>query len=308
MPIHSAFLKYFDEAHKCGSIRLASRKLHVASSAVNRQILKIEQELEVKLFERSHNGIRLTPAGELLAEHATRTLADAARTLTAIATLRDGAGLGVTITGQESVIAHFLPPALVALHADYPEISTAFKATSGRQLHELLSTGGADIALAFDPEPGGAIEEIARRELPVGAVMTSAHPLADRSQVSLSDCAPYPVILPDQSWPLRDLLDREIARIELELNIITSSNSVEFLRSMLDQQLGIGFQTIVGIEAKVERGDLVHIGLHNPEPITQTFAICVPTGHVASAPIQRVLELLCLRLEEYASIGRQRIR
>lgn len=128
--------------------------------------------------------------------------------------------------------------------------------------------------------------------------MTSAHPLADRTQVSLSHCAPYPVILPDQSWPLRDLLDREITKIGLELNIITSFNSVEFLRSMLDQQqLGIGFQTIVGIEAKVERGHWVHIARRNPEPIAQKFAIRVPTGHVASVPIQRVLELLCLRLE-----------
>lgn len=38
--------------------------------------------------------------------------------------------------------------------------------------------------------------------------------------------------------------DREIEQANLSLNIITSSNSVEFLKTMIDQQLGIGFQTM----------------------------------------------------------------
>ena len=45
MPIHAAFLNYFVEVYRCGSIREASRKLSISSSAVNRQILKIEDEL-----------------------------------------------------------------------------------------------------------------------------------------------------------------------------------------------------------------------------------------------------------------------
>ena len=95
MPIHSAFLKYFDEVTKCGSIRQAARNLYVASSAVNRCILKIEAELGVKLLKRSHSGVRLTAAGEQLAQHVDRTLADAQRTLAGIRTLNDaGPGFG----------------------------------------------------------------------------------------------------------------------------------------------------------------------------------------------------------------------
>lgn len=66
MPVHSAFLKYFHEVCKTESIRKAARNLYVASSAINRQILMMESELGVKLFERSHAGATLTPAGELL--------------------------------------------------------------------------------------------------------------------------------------------------------------------------------------------------------------------------------------------------
>jgi DNA-binding transcriptional LysR family regulator len=138
--------------------------------------------------------------------------------------------------------------------------------------------------------------------LPVGAVVSANHPIATRAAVSIEDCVAYPVILPDQSWPLRALLDTLIAASDVQLNIATWSNSVEFLRLMLDQEQGIGFQTVVGIEDKVDRGELVLVPLHNPEPISQVFAICARDDLVLSAPPRRFFELLEGRLDEYASL------
>ena len=111
MTIHSPFLKYFDETRKHGSIRMAARNLYVASSAVNRQILNVEDRLGIKLFDRSASGIELTAAGELLAQHISRTLADEERILGEIEALKNGERPSITIPGQESVIARFLSPA-----------------------------------------------------------------------------------------------------------------------------------------------------------------------------------------------------
>jgi DNA-binding transcriptional LysR family regulator len=301
MPIHSVFLKYFDEVRRCGSIRLAARRLYVASSAVNRQILKIENELGVRLFERSPRGIQLTSAGELLARHVTRTLNDAEQTLAEIALLKDQQRRIITIAAQESVIARFLPPVLMQLYAQYPDIATVFRAASGNQLLELLSGGGTDIALAFDAGSNPDIRCIASIELPVGAVMTPGHPLAARRRIALADCLPYPIVLPDRSWPLRERLDRLIVEAGVRLNIMTSSNSVEFLKTMVDQQLGIGFQTIVGIEAQVEKNELVHVLLADPQPLLQSFALYTRSDHAQTALLNCVLELLRQRLSEYAT-------
>jgi len=224
MPIHSAFLKYFDEVCRSGSVRLAARRLHVASSAVNRQILKVEDELGVKLFQRSHDGMTLTPAGELLSQHIRQTLAEAQRTLDEIAAVGAGSAPPITIAAQESVIGRFLPPVLVQFHAQFPEVCTAFKAAGGEQLNELLQLGSADVALAFDPVPVPKVTQIAAQRLPVGAVVSTNHPVAKRSAVSIEDCVSYPVILPDQSWPLRSVLDTLIAASDVQLNIATWSN------------------------------------------------------------------------------------
>lgn len=299
MPVHASFLKYFSEVCKTGSIRKAARNLYVASSAVNRQILKVENELGVKLFERSHAGIKLTLAGELLAKHVDFTLADFERTRYAIAAMGSQAKKRLTIVGQESVIARFLPPALVAVHARFPEVSTSFKAAGGIQLNDMLLNGVADIALAFDPPSVAGIVRFAEARIPVGAVLAAGHPISGETQLSLQACAQYPLILPDRSWPLRQLIDREIQNAGIKANIKTSSNSVEFLRAMLDLEQGIGFQTAIGIETEIEQGLLVHVPLHSPAPVTQTFAICVREDTENWEPFAFALTLLASKLLDY---------
>lgn len=299
MPVHSSFPKYFQEVCKTGSIRQAARNLFISSSAVNRQILKAELELGVKLFQRSHSGISLTAAGELLALHVDFVVADFDRTLQSIAALGSDAPKRITIAGQESVIARFLPPALVAVHANYPDVATSFKAASGMQLKEMLQSRVADVALAFDPEPAADIAIYAEKKLPVGAVIAPGHPLAGLGHVTLEECAKFPLLLPDRSWPLRQLLDREIRLATLKPRIKTSSNSVEFLRSMLDLELGVGFQTAVGIEREIEQRLLLHVPLHNPDPITQNLSICARVDRGRWEPLQHVLDLLAAQLQEY---------
>jgi molybdenum-dependent DNA-binding transcriptional regulator ModE len=78
--IHAAALHYFDAIRRAGSIRAAARRLNVASSAVNRQILSLEAEIGAQLFDRLPAGLKLTAAGEILAHHVIIVLRDAERT------------------------------------------------------------------------------------------------------------------------------------------------------------------------------------------------------------------------------------
>ncbi|MFO5967001.1 LysR family transcriptional regulator, partial [Pseudomonas aeruginosa] len=77
--IHAPAIHYFDMVRRCHSIREAARRLNVASSAVNRQILKLEDEIGAPLFDRLPGGLRLTGAGEIFARHVTVVLQDMER-------------------------------------------------------------------------------------------------------------------------------------------------------------------------------------------------------------------------------------
>ena len=97
--MHAHVLRYLEEVVRRGSIRKAAEALNVASSAVNRQILKLEATLGAPLFERRTGGVRLTPAGEILARHARETLYGFAR---ARASIDDLKGLK---TGHVKIVA-----------------------------------------------------------------------------------------------------------------------------------------------------------------------------------------------------------
>lgn len=74
--MHAKVVRYFVEVVRAGSIRKAAEQLHVVPTAVNRQILNLEEELGAPLFERIHNTLKLTPVGEIVLAHARSTLRD----------------------------------------------------------------------------------------------------------------------------------------------------------------------------------------------------------------------------------------
>jgi DNA-binding transcriptional LysR family regulator len=189
-----------------------------------------------------------------------------------------------------------LPPALARLCGEYPQVCVAFKAASGRDFSRLLSIGAADVALGFDAEPAPGLECVASCELPVGAIVHGDHPLAKRGQVTLEECAGYPMILPDRSWPLRDLMDQHVARLAVEPTTVTSSSSVEFLRFMLERQNGVGFCTIIAIEAQVASGELRHLPLFAPDAVVQQFGIWAVANERRGRHLETLLTLLSGRL------------
>lgn len=299
MPVHAPFLKYFREVAACGSVRLAAKRLHISSSAVNRQILKIEGELGIDLFERRPGGMTLTAAGRVLAGHVERTLVDAERCHAEIAALLDHSARPLTIGGQESVIAEFLPPVLVQLHAAVPGIGSAFVAAGGHELNRLLNERVADVVIAFDRQDDPGTVDTLSRELPVGAIVAPGHPLASRASVSVAACIEYPLILPDRSWPLRALLDETLAAHGVDTSVVTTSNSVEFLRSMINQRLGVGLQTAMGVERRLALGELVLVPLREEDAVRQRLSLGVRQGP-RSESLECLLHLLEARLDAYA--------
>ncbi len=117
-----------------GSIRKASEHLFVASSAVSRQILKLEDELGISLFERSPSGVQLTKEGEIFSQFVDRTIADMNHTLNMLDKLKTDDTNKISIAAQESVVAEFLPTVLLQFNDQFPETETTFTTTSGRKL------------------------------------------------------------------------------------------------------------------------------------------------------------------------------
>ena len=102
-------LRYFLEVAQVGSLTEASVRLHVATSAISRQISGLEQTLGTPLFERQPRGMVLTAAGEILAVHARRSRMDAEHALEGIQALQGLRSGLVRVAATEGFSGDFLP-------------------------------------------------------------------------------------------------------------------------------------------------------------------------------------------------------
>ncbi len=102
-------LRYFHEVAQCGSLTEASARLHVAASAISRQIAALEGLLGTPLFERHPRGMVLNAAGEILADHVRRAGLDAERALGEIEALQGLRSGRVRIASSDAFANEFLP-------------------------------------------------------------------------------------------------------------------------------------------------------------------------------------------------------
>jgi DNA-binding transcriptional LysR family regulator len=93
---------------RCGSIREASRRLYVASSAVSRQLAILEYEVGASLFERLPGRLKLTAAGEIFASHVISVLQDEQRLMREL----DGSGKSARNKRLQQVFVASLIPFL----------------------------------------------------------------------------------------------------------------------------------------------------------------------------------------------------
>ena len=111
MPMHFHWiaLRYFRETVQARSIRKAAEQINIAPSAVNRQIIKLEEQLTTPLFERSSKGLKLTAAGELFYRWVLKSQADLDQTIAEIGDLRGARRGHVVVACEEGIGKDFLP-------------------------------------------------------------------------------------------------------------------------------------------------------------------------------------------------------
>ena len=201
-------LRYFVAVAEELHFRRAAERLHVAQPAVSEQVRKLEDELGVRLFDRTPRSVALTDAGGALLTEAYRVLrqADAARVAARSASDRRGSVLRIGYV--PTALGASIPRTLRRLVATMPNLQTTMEPGSGLELVGAVRAGDLDVAVVSLPVPTDEV-----RVTPLGtqravAVFAVDHDHAVKPQVSLDQIAPERiVVLPrDVDRPFHDAL------------------------------------------------------------------------------------------------------
>ena len=270
-----AAFRYFNEVAKTKSIRRAADRLHVAPSAVSRQLVQLEHSLGAPLLERSNVGIELTAAGAMVERYTQGVFRELERLQ---ASIRDFKGLQqgeVKLCVMEGVIGSFLPRLITEFNRTFPAITFTVRTDSLDRSVEALIRNEADIGILYGSRPRTEIETLGVHREPIMALVGQSHPLAERTSLSLQEICDLPLALPVQSFGLRQLFDRVVDARGLAPHVTLSTNTLELTRRMavLGEVITIG--PALSALREIQQGLCRAIPIDEPEFSDARSMICV---------------------------------
>jgi len=224
--IHAVPLAYFLEVAQSGSLTAAAKTLHVAVSAISRQIARLEEELGVVLFDREPRGMRLTDAGRVVQQYGRRAFLDAETLQADLRGLMSLTHSAVRVACTEGFAREYVPTLIAAFQRRFPGVAFSLDVATAAECTRLVREGDVDIALTFAiaDQAGIAVEysEVA----PVFACVSRNHPIAGMARVPLRELVTHPLVLPSEVHTLRQLFDLACSLEGLRPNVLLTSNSL----------------------------------------------------------------------------------
>jgi len=291
-----AALRYADQVARSGSIQKAARELHVAASAINRQILHLEEELGVPLFERLPRGMRLTPSGDALITLARHWLQDERGVIAEIRRIQGVHQGHVSLVAMDSHATSVMPALVREVGAQHPLVSLSIELATPDDAEAALLTGQADLAAIFNLKPRRELLVLWKSALPLGCVVAPGHALAQGKTVSIQEATAYPVALQSKALTIRRYLEAQYDWLFKEPRRFTETNSLQLVKQLALAGNHVVFTSELDVAPELAAGQLVFIPVRDRGAEPQEIAVAVdatkPMGPIVKLVSERLIAVL----------------
>ena len=249
---HLTHLRYIDVVAREKSIRKASEKLNITSTALNRRILALEEEVGTPLFERLPSGVRLNTAGELFIQHIRSQMTDLSRVLSQISDLSGVRRGHVIVGGGPEVLSSFLPGQIAKYRQGFNAVQFDVLRQTPEQSLTALMNFETDMAFIFDSVLPSDLDIVASVSQPLFALIHKDHPLAEQQILKLQDCLAWPIISPLSEGGLKTMLEVGTLRTAANLQTVIKTDEPNFISDYIRNENAIGFAIPLSFEESTQ--------------------------------------------------------
>ena len=249
---HLTHLRYIDVVAREKSIRKASEKLNITSTALNRRILALEEEVGTPLFERLPSGVRLNTAGELFIQHIRSQMTDLSRVLSQISDLSGVRRGHVIVSGGPEILSSFLPGQIAKYRQDFQAVQFDVLRQTPEQSLTALMNFETDMAFIFDSVLPSDLDIVASVSQPLFALVHADHPLAEQQILKLQDCLAWPIISPLSEGGLKTMLEVGRLRTAANLQTVIKTDEPNFISDYIRNENAIGFAIPLSFEENTQ--------------------------------------------------------
>jgi LysR family carnitine catabolism transcriptional activator len=236
-----------------GSFRLAGEKLNRAHSAVSIQIRQLEDQLQVKLFERTTRSVKLTEEGAKLHDSLRRAHIEILHGLREIREAADLKRGQISLASSSHLASIYLPKILTEFVRQFPEIAVTIRELTSTDLYEALRKQEVDFAIGPHTEDS-AFDFTPILVEPLHALVHPRFIREPRGSVTWREISQYPILLPAPQTAMRQIIDSVLRENGLDTNNRYQFIQAETIIAMAEAGLGVAIQP----NTRLRKQPLVH--------------------------------------------------
>jgi LysR family hydrogen peroxide-inducible transcriptional activator len=249
MEVHQ--LRYVCAIADTGNFSRAAERCNIAQPSLSQQVLKLEEELGTKLFDRLGRSIRLTEAGRAFIPRA-RTILEQMEAARSSAADQNTDFRGSVAVGVIPTVAPYLIPSYAAAFAkQYPDAKLRIVEETTSVLIEGLRDLSIDVAILALPLRHKELELFPIRTEPLFAVLSTHHPRASAKSLALKELRGESFVMLRDGHCFRDLSIDTCARARITPHIVFESGQFSSLLGMVAAGVGVSLVPEMAIDRTV---------------------------------------------------------
>jgi len=250
MEIHQ--LRYFCAVAETGTFSRAAEHSHVSQPSLSQQILKLEDELGARLFDRLGRTVRLTEVGRAFLPRARAVLHDLEAARSEVVERKASISGPICVGVIPTIAPYFLPGILATFSRKWPQARMTVVEEITPLLLEKLRAGSMDVAIVALPlgVRGHEFESFRLMTEKLFAVLPKGHELAKRRGVSLSELQGEPFLLLRDGHCFRETAVAACKRARLNPQVVFESGQFSSILSMVSAGLGVSVVPEMAVEKR----------------------------------------------------------
>ncbi|MDI5929534.1 LysR family transcriptional regulator [Rhizobium leguminosarum] len=301
-------LKCFLAIAELGSVTRAADRLDIAQPSLSQMLLRLEDELSIKLFERTSRGVLLTEPGRIFREHANTILREMSRAREEIRNDDVFVQEKVSIGLPSSISTLIGARLIVEAKKRFPGISINVSEAMSGHIRRWLEEGSLDVGVLYNVQDMRALSstQVAVEELFLVGPPRAFGPIDEYGiaiePVSLAEPERYPLILPTQQHGLRRFVDDRTRHNSSELNIAFELDSLLHIKTLVEQGVGFSLLAHAAILNELKEQKLSAARIVKPVFRRGIFVVRNPSQIVTRASV-RVNDLLISLMSDLIKQG-----
>ena len=269
----------------------AAERVSRTQPAVSQSIKKLEDEIGAPLFARDVHEVTLTEAGRVLADYGRRMVSlrdEAMRQVSELKSMKAGT---LKLAAHESAAVYLLPTPLRAYLQQYPDIRIGIQRSRLAEIPRQVMDREVDLGFVKD-EP--AFHELQSAEVHTDEMLLIAsprHPLASRTDVSVTDLAGEPFVLHHGCAATAEMILRLFDQHRTRCRIVAELWSFENVKSFVQEGVGIAIVPGITVKQELRDGTVVRVPIRELAMPRRTLMIYREDGYL-SKPAAELIKLV----------------